>query len=222
MKGLAQDIVDANIHYRFHQDLNSAIPEYVSELNQAATFWNLTMSAQVDATLLRLCRAYDSHSASLSLPRLLATIEANLHIFETPAFKERLKKNPFVESLAKDSRVPDKNELKADIILASSSDPLVSSLLAWRNNIGAHRNPRETLSPSSVVVDPLKFSDVEKLLERAIRILNKYSLLFAALAYSTSMVGADDFKYVLGCIRNDLLTRDRDLKEQIAKLENRP
>jgi AbiU2 len=123
MKGLARDIVDANVHYRLHKNLNNAIPEYVTELNQSAAFWNQTISAQVDATLLRLCRAYDSHTASLSLPRLLATIEANLHIFDTPKFKERLKDSPFVESLASDCRIPDKIELKADIALVSSADP---------------------------------------------------------------------------------------------------
>ena len=220
MKGLARDIVDANIHFRLHKNLNNAISEYVSELNQAAAFWNLAISAQVDATLVRLCRAYDSHTSSLSLPRLLATIEANLHIFDTPEFKKRLKDNPFVESLASDSRIPDKDELKADIAFVSNADPFVRHLLAWRNNIGAHRNPRETLSPNSVVVDPLEFAEVEVLLERAIRILNKYSLLFGELAYSTSMFGEDSYKYVLNCIREDIAARARELKEEMAKYEN--
>jgi len=177
MKGLARDIVDANIHYRLYKNLNDAISEYVNELNQSAAFWNLTFSAQLDATLLRLSRAYDSHTASLNLPRLLATIKAHLHIFDTQDFKQRLKDNPFVESLASDCRIPDKNELKADIDLVSTTDTLVKRLLAWRNNIGAHRNPRETLAPNSVVVAPLKYSEIESLLDRAITILNKYSLL---------------------------------------------
>jgi hypothetical protein len=222
MKGLARDIVDASIHYRLHKNLNNAIPEYVTELNQSAAFWNLTISAQIDATLLRLCRAYDSHTASLNLPRLLATIEANLHIFDTPEFKQRLKDNPFVESLASDCRIPDKNGLKADIALVSGTDTLVKRLLAWRNNIGAHRNPRETLVPNSVVVGPLKYSEIEALLERAISILNKYSLLFGALAYSTSMVGADDYKYVLDCIRKDIAARNREFEDEMAKYESIP
>lgn len=222
MKGLARDIVNANIHYRLHKNLNDAIPEYVRELNQSAAYWNLTISAQMDATLLRLCRAYDSHAASLSLPRLLATIKDNLHIFDTPQFKERLKDSPFVESLAKDCRIPEKKELHADSKLVSGSDPLVKSLLAWRNNIGAHRNPRETLSPNSVIVAPLEYSDIEKLLKRSISILNKYSLLFGALAYSVSMVGADDYKYVLYCIRKDIAARNRDLEIETAKYASTP
>jgi hypothetical protein len=222
MKGLARDIVNANIHYQLYKNLNSAISEYVTELNQSATFWNLTFSAQIDATLLRLCRAYDSHTASLNLPRLLATIKANLHIFNTQDFKQRLKDNPFVESLATGSRIPNKTELKADIALVSGTDTLVKRLLEWRNNIIAHQNPRETLAPNSVVVAPLKYSEIESLLERAITILNKYSVLFKALSYSVSMVGADDYKYVLECVRKDIEARDREFKEEMAKYESTP
>ena len=118
-----------------------------------------------------------------------------------------------------DVRIPDKSELAADIALVSNTDPLVHRLLAWRNNIGAHRNPRETITPNSVIVDPLEFVEIGELLERAIHILNKYSLLFGALAYSTSMVGADDYKYVLNCIRKDLAARNREFTEEMAKYE---
>jgi HEPN superfamily AbiU2-like protein len=222
MKGLARDIVNANIHYRLHKNLSDAIPEYVTELNQSAAFWNLTISAQIDAALLRLCRAYDSHTASLSLPRLLATIENNLHVFDTPQFKERLKDSPFVESLARDCRIPKKKELKADFTIVSASDPLVKRLLAWRNNIGAHRNPRETLSPNSVVVAPLEYPEIEELLGRSKSILNQYSLLFRALEYSVSMVGADDYKYVLGCIRKDIAAGDREFEKEMAKYKSSP
>lgn len=213
IKGIAQDIVDASVHFRFHQDLNEAIPEFVSELNQSPAFWNLTVSAQLDATLLRLFRVYDSHAASLSLTRLLLTIESNITIFDTPEFRERMKDSPFLESLSTEPRVPDPAELRANISLVSQMDPLVKRLLEWRHNVGAHKNPRETLSPNSVVTAPLTYEEIETLLERAVAILNKYSLLFGALAYSTSMIGADDYEYVLDCVRRDLAARDQEFDE---------
>lgn len=220
MEGLARDIVNANIHFRMYQNLNNSISDYCSELNQSPTFWNLAMSAQIDAALLRLCRAYDSHSSSLSLPRLLVTINQNSDIFETPNFKERLKDNPFVESLASDDRVPDKNALAADIKLASETDYLVSRLHKWRNNIGAHRNPKETITPNSMAGDPLEFAEIEELLARAIHILNRYSSLFKALSYSSNMIGSDDYIYVLGCVRRDIETRKQKLAEEMAKYES--
>lgn len=219
MRGLASDIVDAQVHYRLHQALNESIAEYCTELNQSPAFWNLTFSAQIDAALLRLCRAYDSDGSALSLARLLATIEVNLDIFETPHFKQRLSDNPFVESLAEDDRVPDRAELTRNLKLVSRSDPLVSKLLGWRNNIGAHRNPRETISRNSTVTAPLGIDDVKELLERAIHILNTYSRLFRALTYSTSMVGADDYKYVLESIRGAVAEADRRFTEEMAKYE---
>ena len=112
---------------------------------------------------------------------------------------------------------PDKNELKADMDLVSDTDVLVKRLLAWRNNIVAHRNPKETLAPNSIVVAPLEYSEIEDLLKRAIRIINKYSVLFKELAYSTSMVGADDYKYVLDCVRKDLTLKKRKFEEEMAK-----
>lgn len=218
MEGLARDIVNANIHFRMYQNLNDSISDYCSELNQSPTFWQLTISAQIDAALLRLCRAYDSHGSALSLPRLLITINQNLGIFQTPHFKARLKDNPFVESLASDNRVPDKSTLAADIKLVSESDHLVSRLLKWRNNIGAHRNPNETIMPNCIAGDSLKFAEIKELLARAIHILNRYSALFKALSYSSNMIGSDDYIYVLGCVRRDIETRKQQLAEEMAKL----
>jgi hypothetical protein len=42
----------------------------------------------MDATLLRLCKAYDLYEGkpSLNLRNFLETIEANLHFFEEPSF----------------------------------------------------------------------------------------------------------------------------------------
>lgn len=219
IEGLAHDIVDANVHFRLHQNLSDSIADYCIELNQSRAFWNLTISAQLDAALLRLCRAYDSDSSSLSLPRLLATIECNPDIFDTPDFKERLMDNPFVEGLTDVDRIPDKDDLVADIKLVSKRDPFVSRLLKWRNNIGAHRDPRETITPNSVVGDPLNFTEIEYLLTSAIGILNRYSSLFKAVTYSTSMVGADDYSYVLGCIKRDITEREREFEEEMAKCE---
>ena len=45
---------------------------------------------------------YDKDSRSLSLLSLLDTIAINVHYFDEAEFRERLKDNPFVDSLAGD------------------------------------------------------------------------------------------------------------------------
>jgi hypothetical protein len=62
----------------------------------------MTLSAHMDATLLQLCKAYDLYDGkpTLNLRNFLETIQANLYLFDEPNFRERLKENAFVDSLA--------------------------------------------------------------------------------------------------------------------------
>ena len=47
----------------------------------------------------------------------------------------------------------------------------------------------------------LAFDELRTLLERAKTILNRYSYLFAASVYSTTVVGHDDFDYIFKCVQ---------------------
>ena len=129
LNALVNECVNAEIYFKLHKDLLAAIPEYKEVFNQSNTFWSLTVQALFDATLSRLCRAYDQHSQSLSLINLLDTIEANMEIFDTDSFKERLQGNPFVESLAEEARKPDINKLNEDRMLVNDRDSLVKKLI---------------------------------------------------------------------------------------------
>jgi len=136
LEALADELIDAHDHFRLHQDLNATIPEYQVEFNQSAEFWTITLSAHMDATLLRLCKAYDLYEGkpSLNLRNFLETIQANLHLFDEPNFRERLKDNPFVDSLAASARKPDAAQLQQDLESASNANPSVKKLTIWRHN----------------------------------------------------------------------------------------
>src|SRR5260370_26875660 len=141
LEALVDELIDAHDHFRLHQNLNAAIPDYQAEFNQSAGFWTFTLSAHMDATLLRLCKAYDLYEGkpSLNLRNFLETIEANLHFFEEPSFRERLKNNAFVASLAAEARKPDTSQLHTDLKSASTADPLVNKPTICRNNNFPHR-----------------------------------------------------------------------------------
>jgi hypothetical protein len=106
LEALVDELIDAHDYFKLHQDLNAAIPDYQVEFNQSAGFWTFTLSAYMDATLLRLCKAYDLYEGkpSLNLRNFLETIEANLHFFEGQSFRQQLKESAFVDSLAADAR----------------------------------------------------------------------------------------------------------------------
>jgi len=53
----------------------------------------------------------------------------NLSIFDEPNFRQRLKGNAFVESLAAELIAPDQAQLQKDIETVSDSDPLVHKLV---------------------------------------------------------------------------------------------
>src|SRR6266545_923009 len=195
---LVDELVDAQINLRLHQDLTASVRDYAREFGQSNTFWSLTFQAHLDAAVFRLCKAYDQNNTSLNLKNLLDTVSANLHLFDEAEFRERLKGNPFVDSLAATSRRPDTAQLQTDLEFVSNANPLVKKLTIWRNNFYAHRSPTYALDPGSLAKRfPLSVSDVDVLSQEGVRIVNRYSVLFIATTHSTTIVGHDDYRSVL-------------------------
>src|SRR5579872_3662843 len=159
---LLDDLVDARFHFKLHQSLLKAGEEYAQEIAQSPTFWGLTLSAQMDAVLIRICRAYDTYEqGALNLQNLLETIKAHLNIFNEPNFRERLKGNAFVDSLAAELKPPDSMQVDKDLEAVSESDPLVHKLVMWRHNYVAHRNSYYTLNPTKFDTKyPLSFAEI--------------------------------------------------------------
>jgi hypothetical protein len=219
LASIANDTVTASIHWQLHRQLLSAMTDWHAEMAQAWTFWSLTIRAHYDVTLFRLARLYDQHQGALGLPRLLATVQANVEVFDETRFRERLKDNPFVDSLAAEARKPDADTLAGDVALASSSDQLVERLVVARDKMLAHQDPRVPLGTLQHPTQDLTATDLEELLDRAARLTNRYTILFRATAYSRRIVGDDDYLTVLSYVREGMDRHERDVQEQIAKVE---
>jgi len=203
LEALASDVGSANIHWRLYRDLQAALREAPVVRNQSNTFWYLTLNAHSLTALQSLTRAYDSNRQALHLYGWLKTIQANSHFFETAEFKRRLAGNPFVDSLAEHPRMPDPKQLAEDIVLCSTTDPKVKVLVRHRGNIAAHRNAKATAAGHSLSEDfGISDEDFETLLDRAHHIVNRYSSLFAASTYSRQMVGHDDYRYIVKCVKD--------------------
>src|SRR5712692_1368064 len=197
LKALSDDVVDAHIHYGLYEGLVEAIDKYPLVVQQSNVFWTFTLQAHLNSSVYALFRAYDQNLRSLHLRSWLTTIQENLHLFDEAAFRERLKDNPYVASLAQDSRKPDAAVLADDIAGCSTNDPIVKKLMIYRGSRIAHRNAKSLVaSRESSDSYGLTFDDLRTLLERAKTILNRYSYLFAASVYSTKVVGHDDYEYI--------------------------
>jgi hypothetical protein len=152
LDALCDEAVTACIHFRLYNDLEASRSEYATAFNQSWTFWSLTFQSHWDTTLFRLCKIYDQHKTSLNLRNLLDTIEANLGVFDVENFRERLKGNPFVESLSSRATRPAVDELRKDRDSVTEVDPRVKSLVVWRNNFFAHRSAKHVSSGSSLPI----------------------------------------------------------------------
>lgn len=219
---LALEIVDANIYYRLYSDILDSIEKYWKEFSQSNTFWSFTLDSLRDAYMIRLCRIFDRESRSLNLFNLLETIKANIHLFEEEHFRERLKDNAFVESLAEVDRLPNQAQLERDLHFASDRNPLVKKLMIWRNNIIAHRGAKVSLGKDEMLANNLlNQKEIETLLDGCFEIFNQYSDLYRASTWSKKVIGHDDYKYILEFIKLGLQKWDEDIDKQYQELKGK-
>ncbi len=220
LDALALEIVDANICYRLYCDLIDSIKENEKVFRQSNTFWHFTFNSLHDAQMIRLCRVFDQESSSLNLFNLLETIKANVHFFDEKHFRQRLKDNAFVDSLAEDDRVPSESQLDKDIWFASNKNPLVKKLMIWRNNIIAHRSAKASLGKNDILTDnPLIQEEIETLLNECFTIFNRYSNLYRASSWSRKVIGCDDYKSLLKFITLGLQKWDEGIEKEIQELK---
>ena len=210
---LANEIVDANIFWKLHKNLQITAATFQREMNQAPGFWGLTLQAHLDAAVFRLCKIYDQHKDGLNLQSLLETIQANSHVFSEKDFRERLKGNSFVDSLAADARAPNQEQLTADIAYVSrKTNPKVGTLVELRNKFYAHRASRDVVAATDIAAAyPFTKADVTDLLKMGLQILNRYSNLFHAQSYSSQMIGHDDYKTVIEAVHWDIKRHDVEI-----------
>lgn len=204
LDALSNDLVAAAVHLKLYKDLRGSIASYVREFNESNTFWQLTLNAHLQHSLQCLARAFDQQASALSLRNWLKTIRQNLGFFGADGLRERLRDNPFVDSLAEHARTPDVDLLDRHIAACSSSDPLVKRLIQIRNKVLGHRSANHASRGKSPYADfPLTFEDIDALVDRAFDIYNTYNHLFRAAQQSRQIVGHDDFRHILDAVRRD-------------------
>ena len=218
LEALIGELTQAQDHFGLVTDLTDAASgEYARVFAQSQAFWYLTRRAHIDAALHRLYRAYDRDSRALSLLSLLNLISDNLPYFDEPEFRKRLKDNPFVDSLAETPRRPDLTLLEHDKSLVNEdTNPLVKNLRMWRHKAGAHRDAKTLLKDVSLGDEyPLRFTDIQTLLDDGLRIVNYYSNLFIAGVHANRILGHDDYLNVLRAVQAQLDTHDARLQEEL-------
>jgi hypothetical protein len=203
LDALSSDLLDAGHHFRLYRNLRNSLEEYSREINQCVAFWGLTLNAHREVSILHLCRAYDNNNQkSLSLKQFLQLIQENPEVFDISKFCERLKDNPYVDSLVQNRIIPKKEAIEQDLqFVSNNSNPLVKKLTILRSNFIAHQNIKNILEEKDDP-DPLTWGEFEQLIEKGLEIFNKYRSLFDASRHSLQLIsGENHYKTVLQYIR---------------------
>lgn len=222
INAIAADALDARHHRELHRNLVEAAESHEREFAQARTFWWLTVRAHADVALYRLARLYDQREDSVSLKSWLDVLADNVELFDARRFRQRLRDNPFVKSLAQTARRPNDQQLGLDRESVNARDPVVAKLLALRHKALAHRDADVALGRASREDDQqqLSWTDVDLLIERAIEILNRYSSLFRASSYARDIVGHDDYQGLLRMTREWLAHEEARIEQEAAQLSD--
>jgi hypothetical protein len=210
----------ATHHWDLLKGLEASREDYYLEMSVSNTFWHLTCIAQRDAVLSGLCRLYDKHGGALSLGRFILTVKANRDLFSDVAFRERLKDNPYVDTLV-NHRAIDDAELDRELASVSGSDPLVSRLWDLRDTVISHTDAdRIRRGAPKASQRWLPAQEIEMLLRRAAAITSKYSLLYRASLYG-GIAGADDYKSTLRLLRKALSSQEAEIEKGIEQIQRR-
>ncbi len=216
---LASDIVDASIHWKMVLGIEEAAAKWPLVTRQSNTFWVYTLKAHLNTSVLALCRAFDQEQKSLHLVGLLQLIQRSLSLFDDENFRERLRGNPFVESLAESASRPDASQLSADMSRCSEHDPLVKRLVKHRNNSVAHSSRKRRINGVLGPVDEeITYEDYQALLNRAVEILNRYSGLFSAEYFSTQVIGHKDYETVFRWVQEGVEADEARVEAEVKRL----
>jgi hypothetical protein len=204
---IALELVDAIIAFSMHTDLIAAYEGDSGEvMRQAWTFWSLTIQGHLDSAVFRLCRIYDQDDTNLGLRGFLHTIQSNQHLFSKEQFATRVRGRPHAEHLIATFTALDGQQIDSDMAsVTRASNPVVDRLIAIRHNYYSHRNARDVVADRAISETyPHMRHEVGDLLKHGLKIVNEYAMLFDANSWASSIVGRDDYHYLLRAAREQL------------------
>lgn len=193
LTALAQDIIDAHIHYKLWRDLQRQHKTNPHVMTQSPTFWRLTLKAHLTTCLHHLSRVFVPERNAMSVGMLLAVIRDNDMVFRRKA--SALAASPLAECLSKNGKVLDASSLTEDIALCAGGDVLVRKLIDARAKGFAKVGTKVGVSARrDADAAVLSFREMEILLMRALLVFRRYSDLFEATSQSGKIIATDDFK----------------------------
>lgn len=196
------DLGEALDRYTLFRNLMAAKQDtYTKAVSQSPTFWSLVYGGLQEATLFRLCRAYDQHDGALTLRTLLETLQMRPAFLPAPG-------DPIDEA-----------QLQEDLESVSheASRP-VKHLMMWRHKLFAHRCAEEIVSERTLGDDyPITYDEIGVLLANGFGIVNRYSVTFFRTSSLPRIGGADDYLKVLRTLEDGVEAYEARIQGDIRR-----
>lgn len=203
---LRQQLNIANWSFTVYKYFASISKDYMDEIDQAFSFFDLTVNAHIISTIIRLNTFFDKRQQHLSIRWLLNFIEKNLDVFSKQAFEKRLRDKGTYDS----HWIETHNEVTVEIVEKHRkmvNDLPISALRRWRREIIAHINADTVLGKNEIGKNLLQTKHVETVIDTLHDILNYYLLAFDCSSFSKDLSVEHEMQYILDAIRSDLQMR---------------
>ena len=187
----------ADVYYGIFKEGSRLAKHYETAFENAPFFLGYTLRAHCQTALVYVHRLYDQNNESFNLRRFLLTVRNNPQVFEADAVLKRRIKDPDADRLIKSIGSLDQGQLECDIEFCSDKNPKVRILKTWRDRITFHKDERELFRQKRFEQDyPLKFGDIDTLIDRGFEILNRYSKYFDTTLRTRSLLEWKDMEFV--------------------------
>lgn len=198
---LRGELNNANWHFTIWKYLQELIGTYHKELNQAPSFFGLTMHAHLLAALVRINKFFDKNEKHLSIRKFLDFIEQNLNIFSNKAFEARMRNIGKYESYI----IKEHSEITLQKVEGDRKrvdDLPVSYIRKWRNTTLVHIEAERVLRSIDIMKKyPVMQRQIDDIINTLDDILNEYLVAYDASTWAKDLPIKYEIKGVVDAIR---------------------
>lgn len=198
---LRGELNNANWHFTVWKYLQELRGTYHKELNQAPSFFGLTVHAHLLAALVRINKFLDKNEKHLSIRKFLDFIEQHLDIFSNKAFEARMRNTGRYESYI----IKEHSEItlqKVEEDRRKVEDLPVAPIRRWRNTVLVHIEAERVLRSIDIMKKyPVKQRQIDDIINTLDDILNEYLVAYDASVWAKDLAVKDGIKSVVDAIR---------------------
>jgi len=174
---LRDELNRAYTHHEICKTLKKLVSNYINEINEAPSFFGLTIDAHLFATIMSINRFIDEHARAFKMEKFFVFIERNFNIFSDEASIKRLRDKGYDDE---DCEYRLKNRTKVTHDTIKKDKEIVKNLPAgnlkdWRDKKLAHIDETYVLTDAKVSQEsPITSADIDQIISTLHEILNRY------------------------------------------------